>query len=280
MIIDRQTISFGGFPLIEKLVIETPHRYKAWVQNIGCFIHVKQSDSHMVSPDGLAWVNAAECVLLKCGNHFLDIMKQLDKGRVEVVLIHLFPDILKTIFADELPDALTEKRDFEHLNVFSYEDAIGKYVDSLDLYFETPQLVNDHILAAKVKELVLLLVQTGNVASIYELVSELQTGPHVELKRVVRQHLYSDVSTADLAYMCGMSLSTFNRNFKKEFQESPVNYINHQRIERAKELLQQDALSIAEVAYDVGFNDPLYFSRLFKRKMNMSPSQFREELKG
>ncbi|MDW3195254.1 MAG: AraC family transcriptional regulator [Cytophagales bacterium] len=210
----------------------------------------------------------------------MDLVKNLGDGVVEVVFIHLFPHILKEVFANELPDALRKGDHFDHLNIVSHEKVLTKYIDSLELYFQTPTLANDDILFLKIKELVLLLIQTKNVESIYEIVSEINSGPHVELRKVVRKHLYSTLSTEELAKMCNMSLSTFNRNFKKEFNDSPVSYINHRRIEKAQELLQQSNKSIADIAYSTGFNDPLYFSRLFKRETKKSPTQYREELKG
>ena len=245
---------------------------------MGCFIFFKENGHRVISPDGLADIKKSESVLLKCGNHFVDLIKELGDGVIEVVFIHLFPQVLQSIYQDELPKLLQKRVDFNHLNVISKETVLEKYVESLDFYFATPELVNEEILNAKMKELIQLLIVTNNVGSIYELVADLSSGSHAQVKEVVRQHLYSNRSIEELAIMCNMSLSTFNRAFKKEFSASPVKYINQQRVNKAKDLLHDLTLSMADIAYEIGFNDPLYFSRIFKRLTGRSPSQFRKEI--
>lgn len=85
----------------------------------------------------------------------------------------------------------------------------------------------------------------------------------------------TQLSIEELAKISQLSLFSFKREFKKEFYDSPKNYINTLRIKKAKELLQLSKMSISEIAYEVGFNDPLYFTRLFKKKVGTSPTSFR-----
>lgn len=65
--------------------------------------------------------------------------------------------------------------------------------------------------------------------------------------------------------------------YKKLFEltgKTPVEFIRHFRLQRAAQLLEKSKLTIAEVAYEVGFNDSKYFSRLFKAEFNMLPSAY------
>ncbi len=66
--------------------------------------------------------------------------------------------------------------------------------------------------------------------------------------------------------------------FKNEFDISPQEYLLSLRIEKAKSLLkdQSNKFSISETAYAVGFNDPLYFSRIFRKKTGLTPTEFRK----
>ncbi len=65
--------------------------------------------------------------------------------------------------------------------------------------------------------------------------------------------------------------------FKNAYNETPLEYLTNLRITKSKELLTNklNNLSISEVSQIVGFNDPLYFSRVFSKKTGMSPSEFR-----
>ena len=56
--------------------------------------------------------------------------------------------------------------------------------------------------------------------------------------------------------------------------KSPIDFIRTVKMQRAMQLLKKSDLTIAEVAYEVGFNDPKYFSRFFKREFTMLPSEF------
>jgi len=56
--------------------------------------------------------------------------------------------------------------------------------------------------------------------------------------------------------------------------KSPIDFIRTVKMQRAMQLLKKSDLTIAEVAYEVGFNDPKYFSRFFKKEFTMLPSEF------
>ena len=63
---------------------------------------------------------------------------------------------------------------------------------------------------------------------------------------------------------------------KSVFNTSPNNYLLNQRIERAKELLRQPDVYVADVAYRSGFSDPKYFSKCFKKLTGMTPTEFQK----
>ncbi len=77
-----------------------------------------------------------------------------------------------------------------------------------------------------------------------------------------------------MANCCHLSTDYFSHRFKQATGVSPIQFLNDLRIERAKELLLAEHLSVSEVAELVGYKDPLYFSKAFKRATGMSPTQF------
>jgi YesN/AraC family two-component response regulator len=60
---------------------------------------------------------------------------------------------------------------------------------------------------------------------------------------------------------------------------SPIEYLTHLRIDRAKELLAHSDIRIKEVSQSVGYEDELYFSRIFKKIAGVSPTQFSDDQK-
>ncbi len=72
-----------------------------------------------------------------------------------------------------------------------------------------------------------------------------------------------------------MSLRTFNRRFKLATGLTPMEYLQSIRIGTAKDLLKQSNLSVADISYKVGYSDPGYFSKQFKKQVSLNPKSYR-----
>lgn len=106
--------------------------------------------------------------------------------------------------------------------------------------------------------------------------------PGYRLKRVldyIRENLGNDLSLAELAAVVGMSPHYFAELFKKSTGRAPHQYVLLQRIERAKEGLADGEHSIIKVGLDAGFQNPGHFSRVFRRIVGTSPSQFKSDVR-
>jgi AraC-type DNA-binding domain-containing proteins len=82
-------------------------------------------------------------------------------------------------------------------------------------------------------------------------------------------------SVNDFARICNLSLSRFTHKFKKEIGFTPVQYVTRIRIEEAKYMLSNSSLNITEISSVVGYDNPLYFSRIFKKALGVSPSLYK-----
>lgn len=98
-----------------------------------------------------------------------------------------------------------------------------------------------------------------------------------QLKQVLRyieEHYSEDISLEDLASIAGMNPKYFCRFFKQITQKTPINYLNYYRIECAREQLSTTDCTITEAAFQCGFNDVSYFTKMFRRQMGMTPMQY------
>lgn len=274
MILHRQKFEYKGRALIEKIRIQAPFRYEALFEDEGCFLYVNGSTAHFHAADQKVKLPSNESVLLKCGTYFVDWLQTTEADTCEVIAVHLPSELLKEIYRHELPSFLKHEH-AKYIQRIVPEQTLSRFVESLDFYFDTPALVTDELLELKIKELILILIQTRNATSLLDLFSSLFAPRKVTLREAVQTHLYSNISIVQLAQLCHMSLSSFKREFVKVYGDSPKNYINRQRLLRAKQLLAVSEESIAEIAYQVGYSDPAYFSRLFKRSFGQAPSELR-----
>lgn len=91
-----------------------------------------------------------------------------------------------------------------------------------------------------------------------------------------RENYRSEINVEDYALSRGMSVSNFYRVFKQISGSTPLQYILKLRLSNAQNLLENSNLSIAEIASAVGYENPLYFSRLFNKHIGVSPSEYRK----
>lgn len=88
-----------------------------------------------------------------------------------------------------------------------------------------------------------------------------------------------DLNIDDYAASRGMSVSWFIRTFKQYAGTTPMQYIVALRITNAQMLLETTNYNVTEIGNFVGYDNPLYFSRIFKKQKGFSPSEYRKQLK-
>jgi AraC-like DNA-binding protein len=84
----------------------------------------------------------------------------------------------------------------------------------------------------------------------------------------------ADFSVEDLSHELGMSRVHLYKKLVSLTGKSPIEFIRTIRLQRAAQLLEKSQLTVAEVAYKVGFNNPKYFARYFKEQYTILPSLY------
>jgi two-component system response regulator YesN len=107
-------------------------------------------------------------------------------------------------------------------------------------------------------------------------------GQHAHLIRQTKEyieHHYADseLSLNDVAAQANLSASHFSAVFSQETCQTFKEYLTEIRIQKAKELLRMTTLRSADIAYQVGYSDPHYFSSVFKKNTGLSPIEFRSQ---
>lgn len=95
-----------------------------------------------------------------------------------------------------------------------------------------------------------------------------------EIQTYILCNSHKHLRLDSVAKHVGMSRSTFCLFFKKQFGKTFVVHLNECRLNNACNLLQKGKYSVSEVCYKVGFNDIPYFTRIFKRAMGMTPTEY------
>ena len=96
----------------------------------------------------------------------------------------------------------------------------------------------------------------------------------------MQQNLDQNLRLEDFAREAGMSVSHFSERFRRQTGQSPMAYFIHLRMRLACRLLDLSGKPVKTVALEIGYKDPYYFSRIFKKSMGISPDRYREIKKG
>jgi two-component system, response regulator YesN len=95
-------------------------------------------------------------------------------------------------------------------------------------------------------------------------------------KSYILQHFSNDISLDDVSREVDISPYYFSKLFKEKTGENFIEYLTKIRIEKAKDLLNNKNLSIKEICLNVGYGDPNYFSRIFKKHVGATPTEYKE----
>ena len=152
---------------------------------------------------------------------------------------------------------------------------VGNHREVLSCFNEMYETMNSNHLEQK----------TMGLSLMYKIFSVLaHNAPEIKSSAIrnavyyMNYHYDTIKNVSEVASMFGMSRNSFLTLFKKETGKSPVNYLEDLRFARACELLENTDLSVKSIAFSIGFGDPLYFSRFFKKYSGMSPGNYRKRI--
>jgi AraC-like DNA-binding protein len=99
----------------------------------------------------------------------------------------------------------------------------------------------------------------------------------VKINEFLLNNLSKNLSIEEIATQVGMSPSTLRRVYKKACRTTIKSFILEERLKKAKEWLAKTDKSISRISYDLGINEPSYFSRLYKERFGISPQDYRNK---
>ncbi|MEL6720132.1 MAG: AraC family transcriptional regulator [Bacteroidota bacterium] len=277
MLINYQHLDLINKVVFEHLTFTPPLRATQEMESEACYIYVVKGSSIAYGGKHQVQLHQNESVLMRCGN-YLNVWNDCRDGEsCEAVAIHLYPSVLEYVYKNEIPSFLKKSKMSKGTRIqkIKVQAAVDNYIQGLFFYFNNPSMVDEDMVMLKVKELMMLLYNTGQ-ESILDLLENLLDPMKIEFKAVVKNNIFSDLSLEELALLTNLSLSSFKRKFKEIYQESPARYIKNKRLEHALELLKISTNRISDVCYDCGFKDVGHFSKSFIAAYGQSPSDYRK----
>lgn len=129
------------------------------------------------------------------------------------------------------------------------------------------------------KSLLLDMGRTSQVPyAIFEYQKQHKDRQILDAQSFMEKNYSRQVNLDELAAGVGMSLRNFKRRFRRATGDSPLTYLQRFRVEAAKRLIENTPESISEICYRIGYEDPAFFRRIFKRYVGISPYEYRKRI--
>jgi AraC-like DNA-binding protein len=157
------------------------------------------------------------------------------------------------------------------------DENLKLYFESVNTFVFQKKAPSELLLKLKFKELILQVLNNDNNPKLKShFLSILQDGDN-KIEAVVRKNLCFNLSIDDYACLCNRSLSSFKRDFKQEFGESPLRWLIKERLKYAKARLLSINESINDLAMFSGFESTEHFIRCFKKYYGEPPLRFKSQ---
>ena len=208
-----------------------------------------------------------------------DIEKQYCEKDMDVYWVHFMPE---SLYFRYILSNIAPIYSWDITKVSSYKDIYTRF----DLLFTDPFSGSNRPafhppVGLRNKTQALLLYLTGDMFERYG--PTLMEKPDPELERLkpsidyMDDHFTENPSLAEVAGQSHLASNYFHRVFSKKFGMTPLSYMIMRRMEYAQGLLGSVPMSIKEVARTCGYDNEFYFSRIFKKHLGTSPSEFRRK---
>lgn len=256
---------------------ELVHMHTPMPENEAAFVYTLKGSCVSYSETDELRIVANQAVLAKSGNSTFKTLIYNGNKAYSAISIRFNKEVLEKIYNDSPLPFYKESNNRLTANSVKIEnnELLSQFSKGLIYYFDHQELLTDELLVLKLKELIVLLLQTEGAPKVLEIMFNLFENRTFEFKEIIKAHIFSSLSIAELAQLTNHSLSSFKKEFKRVYNDTPNNYIIDQRITRVAELLPTSNDTVSNIAYDCEFKTLAHMSRVFKTKYGVSPSEYR-----
>jgi len=186
----------------------------------------------------------------------------------KTVAMHLTLERLREFYAklDVKPGPPVSDKIYQ----FEKHPLLQSCLASLVPYFDMQDGFPEKIASMKINEALTILRTTDQ--DIDSILANFETPGKVDLAKFMHSHFMFNLPLEKFGYLTGRSLSTFNRDFRKTFNETPQKWLTTKRLELAHYQISQHAKKPADVYLEVGFEDLSHFSYAFKKHFGYIPT--------
>lgn len=261
-----------------------------------CNLKKKKTYDRFISNHILVYVYSGELILQRNGNkeilrkgealfirrnHLMQKVKKPSENgdAFRAIFIELKPPFLKQLLK-ELPRLNISHKSSNNYLGYNYiylgeHPFLKGLFHSIKQYFDTQICPSKELLNNKLREAVLVLLQTNDFLA--SILFDFSDPWKINLSEFMENNYTSNLSLNEFAHFTGRSLSSFKREFQKIYSTTPGKWIIKKRLKLAHfEIINSDK-QITDICYEVGFKNLSHFSKAFKSEYGQTPTELMRE---
>jgi AraC-like DNA-binding protein len=142
-------------------------------------------------------------------------------------------------------------------------------------YLKQENKIPQKIIELKFREMLLNICGDRNNPDFKDVLYTIYKNLDGSIEQVMEEQFIYNLQIEEFARLCGRSLSTFKREFKRIYNSTPGKWLLKKRLELARSLMLSTDLTVQEICYDCGFESDSHFVRSFKNQFGNTPNQWR-----
>jgi AraC-like DNA-binding protein len=278
----RDNLHFNKFSVGELLFVE----YKCPIEQdvagmwtpMDYFVHVVSGKKTWRTTEGSWTLEKGQTLFFKKG---AAIVHQDFREDFCLMVFFVSDDFIRDIVR-EISGQLSGQHDGEPLHngavIVNNNVTLAAYFQSMLAYFTGTDKPADTLLTLKLKELIVSILLGRNNPELAAYFQSLLKSTAPPLSQIMEANFCYNLGLEDFAKLSHRSLSTFKRDFRKYYNQSPGKWLLQKRLDYSAVLLKNPTLNVSQAALDCGFEDLSHFSRAFKEKFGVSPVNYRKEI--
>jgi len=240
-------------------------------------VHVVTGKKTWHTTDGSFPAEAGQSLYFKKG---AAIVEQFFNEEFCLLLFFIPDDFIRSVvkeYIEELDKPFEKIIANESTIRINNDVALNVFYQSMLSYFSGIERPSEALLKLKLKELILSILVSKNNPTLSNYFKSIANREIPLVSEIMENNFRYNLSLENYAELCHRSLSSFKRDFQKQYNESPGKWLLNKRLEYSSVLIRNNNMSISQIVFESGFEDISHFSRSFKTKFGISPTQFRQQ---
>lgn len=208
------------------------------------------------------------------------IVEQFHDTAFCMVLFFLPDEFIYDVLKSKATPIHRPGKKYEPLIAIDNNLTVQAFFQSMISYFDSRRDPDESLLELKFRELVLTISDNPANSELLSYFGSLMQEPQaVLLKNIMEENYCFNLKLEEFAQLSHRSLSTFKRDFQKEYNTTPGKWLLEKRLNQAMHLLTNAGKTVSEASYESGFENQFHFSRAFRQHFGVTPASVKQKIK-